>query len=101
MKKDNTSPETTIAYYYPLLQRFARRLIYNNAVAEILAKMVLDDQFKLDGLHPSGHLRQLLKSDLVNRCHYWRQSIVFDRGPEKLPVRKFPDTGNKKNHPIN
>jgi hypothetical protein len=101
MKTIHLSPEDKFAYYYPLLQRYARRLINNIAVSEILAKRVLEDQYKLDGLAPAANLRRLLKTDLYSRCFYWRQSNIFDIPPVQVSRYGASLTDNKKNHPIN
>jgi hypothetical protein len=101
MQTKNALKDEIIAYYYPLLHRYARRLINNIAVSEILAKLVLEDQYKLDGLAPAADLRLLLKTDLYQRCFYWRQSNIFDAPPVAVPRYGASVTDNKKNHPIN
>lgn len=101
MQTKDALKEEMIAYYYPLLQRYARHLINNIAVSEILAKQVLDNQCKLDGLAPAGNLRQILKTDLYQRCFYWRQSTIFDAPPVAVPRYGAPLIDNKKNQPIN
>jgi len=74
-------------YYYPLLLRYARRIIKDNDAAISLAKKVLQDQFIIDGLQESEMLRQLLKTDTLHRCCCYTQSQVFDRSPVKLQFR--------------
>jgi hypothetical protein len=101
MQMKNAQKDDIIAYYYPLLQRYARRLIHNIDVSELLAGLVLEDQYKLDGLAPAANLRLLLKTDLYQRCFYWRQSNIFDAPPVAVPPIGASATDNKKNHPIN
>lgn len=79
----------TIAYYEPLLQRYARRIINNTTLAAKLVRQVLEDQYEIDGLAPSKHLRQVLKTDVLNRCHFWKQAQIFDRPPVNVPLRKY------------
>ncbi|MGF2411947.1 hypothetical protein [Ferruginibacter sp.] len=74
-------------YYYPLLLRYAKRIIKDNAAALLLAKKVLCDQFIIDGLQESAKLRQLLKTDMLHRCCCHTQMQVFDRSPVKLPFK--------------
>lgn len=73
-------------YYLPLLHRYARRLISNDAAAYKLATDVLKDQFAIDGLADSPYLRKLLKFDLHNRCICFVQFLVLDRPPIKVPL---------------
>lgn len=88
-------------YYRPLLQRYARRLIKDETVSSVLTNRVLKDQFHGDGLTPSKHLRQVLKTDLLNRCQYFRNFVVFDRPPVKISeindALDLYETDNKKN----
>ena len=78
----------SIHYYNSLFQRYARRLIHDETVAEKLVKEVLEDQYEIDGLAPSPRLRQILKTDLLNRCHYWKKAKIFDRPLIKVPLNK-------------
>jgi len=73
-------------YYFPLLYRYARRLIGDNHAAFKLAAAVLRDQYSVDGLCASANLRSLLRVDLYNRCSFFNQSKIFDRPPIKLPL---------------
>ncbi|MDQ2719431.1 MAG: hypothetical protein M3Z26_06660 [Bacteroidota bacterium] len=102
MKTTNSTIARTIVYYDPLLLRYARRIINDAAVAETLVKKVLEDQYVIDGLRPSPRLRQILKTDLLNRCHYWKQSQIFDRQLIKVPLLKnampFENIDHNKNH---
>lgn len=79
MKTIKPSLADTICYYSPLLERYARRLINNEAVADLLVTDVLQDQYEIDKLVPSNHLRQALKSDLSKRCLYFKISEILDR----------------------
>ena len=88
----------TISYFKPLLLRYARRLIHDATVAEQLVKQVLEDQYEIDGLAPSPRLRQILKTDLLNRCHYWKQAKIFDRPLIKVPLNKSVRTSETNEH---
>ncbi|WP_301927818.1 hypothetical protein [Ferruginibacter sp.] len=101
MRTIPATPELAFAYYHPLLQRYARRIILNAAVAELLVTQVLQDQQAIDGLAPRPQLRQVLKTDLLNRCRYWRQATIFDRPLVKVPPFLPVQNDDKKNHPIN
>lgn len=78
-----------IDYYQPLLQRYARCILKDAEVAKSLALEVLEDQYEIDKLAPSSRLRKILKTDLLNRCHYWKQSQIFDRPLIKVSLRKY------------
>ena len=101
MKVILSTPELALAYYHPLLQRYAMRIINNAAVAELLVTQVLQDQYDIDKLAPRTQLRNVLKIDLLNRCDYWKQAIIFDRPLVKVPSFRSVKNDNKKNHPIN
>lgn len=105
MKTGKPNIGDTIAYYTPLLERYALRLINDESVAAKLVKQVLKDQYDIDELAPSKHLRRVLKTDLLNRCHYWKQSQIFDRPLVKVPVRKYVKPhaiiDDNENHPLN
>jgi len=95
MKAIKPSLAHTICYYSPLLERYARRLINNEAVARVLVTEVLEDQYEIDKLAPSDHLRQVLKSDLGNRCLYFKLSQIFDRPLIKITLNsKFATDNN-------
>ena len=79
----------TVAYYDPLLQRYARRIIQNEAAAAIIVQEVLEAQFQINGLVPAKHLRQVLKTDVLNYCYYHIQAKMFDRPVIKIPLRNF------------
>jgi len=84
-----THPSTlvnTVAYYDPLLQRYARRLIQNEEAAAVIVQDVLETQFQINGLVPAKHLRQVLKTDVLNRCFFWLQSKIFDLSGPKLSL---------------
>lgn len=63
-------------------------IIKNKAVAAKLVLRVLEDQYNIDELKPSKKLRQVLKTDLLNRCIYWKQFAILDRPPVKVPSRR-------------
>lgn len=73
------------AYYSNLLQRYARRLINDEAAATSLVKKVLDDEHIPDAMAQCKRLRNILKTDLLNHCHYCKQSQIFDQPPVYLP----------------
>lgn len=73
-------------YYFPLLRRYACRIIKDAAAAAVLANEVLQEQYAERGLHMDRYNRQLLKEIIRLRCIYWQQSKVFDR-----PVVKVED----------
>ena len=97
MKSMQTEDIGIKAYYSKLLLRYAKRLINDEAEAERLVKKVLDDEHIPDGMAPCKRLRNILKTDLVNHCHYWKQSQIFDRPPIYLPKYnpQFSKTENK------
>lgn len=70
-----TQPPTlaiSIAYYYPLLKRFALKIVNNEEVASVIAQEVLEAQYELSGLMPSEFLSVFLKTDLINRCKIYK-----------------------------
>jgi hypothetical protein len=81
----------TIAYYDPLLRRYARRFVHNDGIAAGIVLQVIEHQYELNGLVASKHLRQVLKTDVLNRCYYWKQSQIFKQNPAK--VHKLNEPG--------
>lgn len=77
----------TIAYYDPLLQRYARRLLHDEITAANIVQEVLECQYELNSLVPSKHLRQVLKTDVLNYCFYHMQVKMFGREPLLMPCR--------------
>ena len=77
----------TIAYYDPLLQRYARRLVHDEEAAASIVLEVLECQYELNLLVPGKHLRLVLKTDVLNYCFYYMQVKMFDRKAEKLLSR--------------
>jgi DNA-directed RNA polymerase specialized sigma24 family protein len=92
MEKIKLSAQTAIKYYYPLLKRYAERITGNPDAAESIARKVLEDQYEINGLVPAKHLRQLLKTDVLNRCYYWQQSQFFVRPLIKIPFHALMET---------
>lgn len=74
MERFNPSSVGTTEYYKPILQRYARRILNDEAVAKSLAKKVLKGQYENNELTPSKHLLEILKADLLNHCYYYKQS---------------------------
>lgn len=85
MKSMQTKDIGNKVYYSNLLQRYARRLIQDEAEAARLVKKVLDDEHIPDDMAPCKRLRNILKTDLLNHCNYWKQSQIFDQPPVYLP----------------
>lgn len=88
MKNKSRTATKTIAYYYPLLSRYASMLINDRYEAEKIARKVLEDQYYINGLAPSRELRNVLKSDTLNRSLYFKQFKIFDRPPVKVPTNQ-------------
>ena len=63
----------TIAYYDPLLQRYAGRLVHNEDAAAAIVLEVLERQYELNLLVPGKNLRLFLKTDVLNSCLYYLQ----------------------------
>lgn len=95
MKILNYHTQLAVDYYKPLLERYARFIIRNEIISNVLVKQVLNDQIKIDGLASSNQLRQLLKIDLLNRCLYWKLALVFDRPLVAVPSIKSFDVSLK------
>lgn len=74
----------TIAYYDPLLQRYARRLVHDEDIAAAIALEVLESQYEMNLLMPGKHLRLFLKTDVLNSCLYYLQMKQAGRKPGKL-----------------
>ena len=85
----------TIAYYYPLLLRYGTMVTGNRDEAESIARKVLEEQYEINGLVPSRLLRVVLKTDVLNRCFYFKQGQLFKRPPLKVP---FDDPFNPENY---
>ncbi len=85
------SSNASYHYYFPLLLRYARRMVKEEEAAAAMAREVLEEAFASNGLAPHPGLRRLLQVALNYRCHYWIQARIFDRPVEKLP---FTDTQN-------
>ena len=86
MKNLQYHPTDAIAYYQPLLQRHAMRLINNKAAAEKITKEVLNNQYDLDKQEPSPQLQKVLLTGMRKRCFYYKQSKIFDRPLIKVPA---------------
>ena len=63
----------TIAYYDPLLQRYAGRLVHDEDVSAAIVLEVLERQYELNLLVPEKSLRLFLKTDVLNSCLYYLQ----------------------------
>jgi hypothetical protein len=87
----------TVTYYQLLLQRYARRFVQDEILAENIVRDVLQNQYNINSLLPSKHLRQVLKTDVLNQCYYHIQSLIFDnkrliRKPNPLDLRTIIQT---------
>jgi|SRR6185312_4965646 len=90
-----------VAGYSALLQRYARRLVQDEATASNIVRKVLENQYELNALLPCEHLRQVLKADVFNHCYYFLQAKIFDGPLIKTTVfKRLEETqnteGNKK-----
>jgi hypothetical protein len=91
----------TVAYYDPLLQRYARRIIQNEAAAAVIVQDVLEAQFQINELVPAKHLRQVLKTDVLNRCFFRLQSQIFDLSGPKVSISDIvKPTVNDEDNPL-
>jgi hypothetical protein len=90
-----------VAYYDPLLQRYARRLIQNEDAAADIVQQVLEAQYQINGLVPAKRLRQVLKTDVLNRCYFWLQSQIFDLSSPKVSIREaIKTTADNEDNPL-
>lgn len=87
----------TVSYYQLLLQRYARRFVQDEILAESIVKDVLQSQYNINSLVPSKHLRQVLKTDVLNKCYYHMQSLIFQKPlnePYPFDLRTIIETDN-------
>jgi hypothetical protein len=90
-----------VAYYDSLLQRYARRVIQNEEAASVIVQDVLEAQYQINGLVPAKHLRQVLKTDVLNRCYFWLQLQIFDTSSSKISITEvIKTTGNNEINPL-
>jgi len=68
MQKNQPHLAKTIAYYDPLLRRYARRFVHNDGIAAGIVLQVIDHQYELNGLVAGKHVRQALKADVLLYC---------------------------------
>ena len=91
--------------YAILLQRYARRLVEDDTVAAKIVQEVLDCQYDLNALMPSKHLREVLKTDVLNHCYYYLQAKIFDRPLIKVHdfshLHETPETAKNKKPLLN
>ena len=89
-----------VAGYSALLQRYARRLVQDEATASNIVQKVLESQYELNALLPCKHLRQILKADVLNHCYYFLQAKIFDRPLIKIydfsHLHETPETAKNK-----
>ncbi len=79
MQNISPSAAKTIAYYYPLLMRYAAMITGDQNESEKIARSVLEEQYEINGLAPSRLLRLVLKTDVLNRAFYFKQQQIFKR----------------------
>jgi hypothetical protein len=103
MQTHSSTLVNTVAYYDTLLQRYARRLIQNEEAAAVIVQNVLEAQFQINGLVPAKDLRQVLKTDVLNKCFFWLQTQIFDLSGPKLSLSDVvkPTTNNENNPLLN
>lgn len=95
------SAAKTMAYYYPLLLRYAIMVTGHPGEAGKITRMVLKEQYRINGLVPSKMLRLVLKTDVLNRCFYFKQRQLFKRPPFTVPLTEHLKMGNLyDNHPL-
>lgn len=82
----------TVSYYQLLLQRYARRFVQDEILAESIVKDVLQSQYNINSLVPSKHLRQVLKTDVLNKCYYHIQSLIFEKPEINEPLPNYLKT---------
>jgi len=90
MKTNKPNLLRVVAYYDPLLQRYARRLTGDAAASAMIVQEVLEEQYDLNGLVPVKYLREGLKTEVRNRCFYRQQSNVAAPPPLKVPFCQNP-----------
>jgi len=86
MENDHQHFIKAASSYAILLQRYARRLVQDESIASNIVQEVLEFQYDINALVPSKHLRQVLKTDVLNHCYYYLQAKIFDR-----PLIKISD----------
>lgn len=92
------SASKTIAYYYPLLMRYATMVTGDHDESEKIARRVLEDQYEINCLAPSKLLRLVLKTDVLNRAFYFKQRQIFNRPLIKIKSNNRLPAGNT--HPL-
>jgi hypothetical protein len=62
-------------------------LVQDDNLAAKIVEEVLESQYNINSLLPSKHLRQILKTDVLNKCYYHIQSLIFEKAEinEQLP----------------
>ena len=65
-------------YYFPILQRYARRIVKDESDAAALANEILQEQFELYGFE-SALFRRRLKQALQLHSYYYLQARIFDK----------------------
>jgi len=100
MQSRQSTLVNTVAYYDPLLQRYARRVIQNEAAAAIIVQDVLEAQFQINGLVPAKHLRQVLKTDSAGNEYAYRTNAAnsVHKGVEayvEFNILKFKNPSSK------
>ena len=101
MQSSQSTLVSIVAYYDPLLQRYARRLIKNETITAIIVQDVLEAQYEVNKLVPVKHLRQRLKTQVLNRCYTWLQAQIFDRTKPKFSFSEMiKPTADNENNPL-
>jgi hypothetical protein len=85
---DNYQPHLrkTVSYYQLLLQRYARRFVQDDNLSAKIVEEVLECQYNINSLVPCKHLRNVLKTDVLNKCYYHIQAIIFGQEITNKPL---------------
>ena len=85
---DNYQPHLrkTVSYYQLLLQRYARRFVQDDNLSAKIVEEVLECQYNINSLVPCKHLRHVLKTDVLNKCYYHIQAIIFGQEITNKPL---------------
>ena len=97
MKTKKAILAQTIAYYEPLLLRYAVIILRNQALAAQLVSEVLEAQYKYDGLLPSNYLRESLRENLLTSCRYHKKLLAFTSIPAVLTQQEVNLGGGSNN----
>ncbi len=86
-------------YYYPLLNRYARRKGLAMPVAHEVALQVVWDEYCAHGTATIKGLRHLLKKAVADNCICQQQLNIFNRPAVSLPLK--PGNNALPHQPLN